>query len=516
MSEFTRTIAPADLARLKAERDAADARYNAALTALDQAVQRPPSLPHPPPGPDEHQITPLNPAWDVLAAAPPPASGWRGRLARAIWHVVEPVIGAQQRFNSALVDHVNRSLPRERAVSQSIDATIGLVKAHIDESIRFQSQLLVYLQSITPFVDTKDYEFAGLARRASEDVAATAARIDEIARGLAGGLSALADDLLKRSESATIVSQRQAQAIDEVRMAVAVAQRTAAALQRHLERAGDAADTVPARTPADATPPTVAAGQGRGPQQMLAQDPLRSHQYAGFEDAYRGDEDEIRERMRDYVARFTGSSDVLDVGCGRGEFLELLREHGIKARGIDLNVEMVARCRAKGLDVTGGDALDYLSRLDDGALGGLIATQVVEHLQPDDLMRFLELAARRIRPGGAIVLETINPACWSAFFESYIRDLTHVRPVHPDTLRYLLIANGFIDAEIVWRSPYPDEGKLVRITAPRTGAVPSADARLDAVVTTIDRNTDHLNTLMFGPRDYAAVARRPPPVAGRA
>ncbi len=249
---------------------------------------------------------------------------------------------------------------------------------------------------------------------------------------------------------------------------------------------------------------------------MLAQDPLRSHQYAGFEDAYRGDEDEIRERMRDYVARFAGSSDVLDVGCGRGEFLELLREHGIPARGIDLNVEMVARCQAKGLDVTAGDALDYLARLDDGALGGLIATQVVEHLQPDDLMRVLELAARRIRPGGAIVLETINPACWSAFFESYIRDLTHVRPVHPDTLRYLLIANGFIDAEIVWRSPYPDESKLVRVAAPRTGAAPSADARLDAVVTTIDRNTDHLNALMFGPRDYAAVARRPPPVAGRA
>ena len=75
------------------------------------------------------------------------------------------MLGGQQRFNSALVDHVNRSVPRERAVPQAIDATIGLVKTHIDESIRFQSQLIVYLQSITPFVDTKDYEFAGLARR---------------------------------------------------------------------------------------------------------------------------------------------------------------------------------------------------------------------------------------------------------------------------------------------------------------------------------------------------------------
>ena len=85
---------------------------------------------------------------------------------------------------------------------------------------------------------------------------------------------------------------------------------------------------------------------------------------------------------------------------------------------------------------------------------------MVEHLQPDDLLRFIELAARRLRPGGVIVLETINPASWIAFFESYIRDLTHVRPVHPDTLRYLLIANGFQQAEIVWRSPTPESARL--------------------------------------------------------
>ena len=242
---------------------------------------------------------------------------------------------------------------------------------------------------------------------------------------------------------------------------------------------------------------------------MLAHDPLRSHQYAGFEDAYRGGEDEIRERMLDYVGRFAGASDVLDVGCGRGEFLELLRDHGITARGIDLNVEMVERCRAKGLDVTAADALTYLAGLADASLGGLIATQVVEHLQPDALMQFLELAARKLRPGAAIVLETINPSSMSAFFESYIRDLTHVRPVHPDTLRYLLIANGFAGTEIVWRSPYPDDAKLARVPGPRNLPGAGGDARLDAIVAVLDRNTELLNTLMFGPRDYAAVARRP-------
>jgi SAM-dependent methyltransferase len=510
MSEYiSRTVTPDDLARLKADREAADAAYNAALTGVDQSLQQVPALPHPPPGPDEHQITPLNESWDILRAAPGQASGWRGLLTRFIWRVVEPVAGAQQRFNSVLVDHVNRNLEREREVSRAIESAIGLARNNIDEAIRFQSHLISYLQSITPFVDTKDYEFAALTRRAIEDVGNAVARLEEVSRGLAAGLSGLSDELLKRYESTAILGQRQALALDEVRTAVAVAQQTATALQRHLERG------LPAPPPG-AAPAQSAAPVGPGPQQMLASDPLRSHHYAGFEDAYRGAEDEIRERMRDYVMRFAGARDVLDVGCGRGEFLELLREHDIPARGIDLNLEMVARCQAKGLDVVAADVVSYLTGLDDDALGGLIATQVVEHLQPDDLLRVLELASRKLRPGSPIVLETINPACWSAFFESYVRDLTHVRPVHPDTLRYLLIANGFAHAEIQWRSPYPEEGKLLRLAGSRPVAPPSGDARLDAVTITIDRNTDRLNALMFGPRDYAAIARRPPLAAPRA
>ena len=89
------------------------------------------------------------------------------------------------------------------------------------------------------------------------------------------------------------------------------------------------------------------------------------------------------------------------------------------------------------------DALGVPAALPDASLGGIIATQVVEHLEPSYLMRLLDAAARKLRPGAPIVLETINPACWLAFFSSYIRDLTHVRPVHPETLQYLLRASGF-------------------------------------------------------------------------
>ena len=145
----------------------------------------------------------------------------------------------------------------------------------------------------------------------------------------------------------------------------------------------------------------------------------------------------------DYLPYFQGASDVLDVGCGRGEFLELLQQAGVPARGLDINHEMVEVCRARGLEVHEGDALTYLSTLPDESLGGLIAAQVVEHLEPIYLMRMLEIAFLKLRPGSRIVLETINPSCWFAFFESYIRDLTHKKAIHPETLRSLLTANGF-------------------------------------------------------------------------
>ena len=170
---------------------------------------------------------------------------------------------------------------------------------------------------------------------------------------------------------------------------------------------------------------------------------LEAYKYVGFEDQFRGSVEEIRGRLADYLPLFDGARDVLDVGCGRGEFLRLLAEHGVTARGVDLNHEMVEACRSLGLDVAEGDALDYVTSTPDGSLGGLFAAQVVEHLEPERLLRLLDVAFSKLRPGSRIVLETINPACWAAFFHSYIRDLTHVRPIHPETLKYVLQATGF-------------------------------------------------------------------------
>jgi SAM-dependent methyltransferase len=277
---------------------------------------------------------------------------------------------------------------------------------------------------------------------------------------------------------------------EELRSSVGVLQQATHHLSKDLARRAASVAPVEAAV-AGHTPPLAPSA--------AALDTL-SHKYVGFEDAFRGSPEQIRSRLADYVSIFAGASDVLDIGCGRGEFLELLREQGVSGRGIDLNDAMVEVCREKGLDASKADALSYLRGVPDQSLGGLFAAQVVEHLEPAYLTTLLDAAFEKLRPGAAIVLETINPACWFAFFESYIRDITHVRPLHPDTLKFLLIASGFNRIDIRYRVPYPEHEKLQPI---------AVSAALGDSAETINANVKKLNQLLFTHLDYAAVARRP-------
>jgi O-antigen chain-terminating methyltransferase len=228
---------------------------------------------------------------------------------------------------------------------------------------------------------------------------------------------------------------------------------------------------------------------------------LDSFKYLGFEDAFRGSTDAIRSRLQQYVPAFAGQTAVLDLGCGRGEFLDLLREAGIEARGLDLNHEMVEACRARGHDVAEGDALAYLQSLPDASLGGVFAAQVVEHLEPDYLGRLIETARLKLRAGGVLVLETINASCWLAFFESYIRDLTHVRPLHPDTLQFLVRASGFHDVRIEFKSPVDRSARLA------TAVAPGVEDGWREALDTINENMAKLNERLFSYQDFAVLAR---------
>ena len=209
--------------------------------------------------------------------------------------------------------------------------------------------------------------------------------------------------------------------------------------------------------------------------------------YFAFEARMRGSTAAVRDRQRPYVEDFRDAAPVLDVGCGRGEFLSLLREAGVEARGIDADADMVAYAGGEGVGVEQADAVTYLEALDDGSLGGIFAAQVVEHLPPAMLVRLLELAAAKLRPGGLLVAETINPLSPLAL-RSYFADLTHAQPLVSETLVLLAEQAGFRDVDV--RYVNEPEDRL---------AVPDDPL--------IAGNVRRLNELLFGPLDYAILAR---------
>jgi 2-polyprenyl-3-methyl-5-hydroxy-6-metoxy-1,4-benzoquinol methylase len=233
--------------------------------------------------------------------------------------------------------------------------------------------------------------------------------------------------------------------------------------------------------------------------------PVDAATYLGFEDRFRGASTEIARRVEDYLPVLERAHDVVDIGCGRGELLGELRARGVRARGVDSNAAMVDVCRSQELDVEQGDALSYLERQADGSVGGLAAIQVVEHFEPAYLLRFLETAFHKMSPGAPLVLETINAACWMAFFETYIRDLTHQRPLHPDTLRYLVEAAGFSSVDVRFRQPVTAGDRLQTLEpAVLASGVPGMIEFAGA----LNDHANKLNARLFSSMDYAVIARR--------
>lgn len=410
------------LSRLARERADADRAYNEALSALDAALVK-----------EEAS----EPASVALPAGPGEVpAGWRGPVLRAMRDWLAPWIAAQQTFNAQAASAIRTIEARDQAREAAVE--------------RFQHALIVFLQQITAFVETKE-------RQLEADAAARFGPIPDL----------------------------QAQ--------VAVLQRATQMLTRKLGSAAQApaADVVGS--------PTVVT--------MPDQD---DYKYVAFEDQFRGSVDEIRAKVAAYVPLFAGATNVLDIGCGRGEFLTALHHAGISARGIDLNGEMIAAARERGLDVEIADALAYVTAAPDESIGGIFAAQVVEHLHPAYLIRLLDAAFHKLRPGAPILLETINPTCWVAFFSSYLRDPTHVRPVHPDTLEYLVRASGFANVSIRYGAPVPEAVRMRSIELP-ADLLRSGDATVRAVVETahaVNANAAILNSLAFSNQDYAVVGYR--------
>jgi SAM-dependent methyltransferase len=222
-----------------------------------------------------------------------------------------------------------------------------------------------------------------------------------------------------------------------------------------------------------------------GPAGPSSEPELPAGVYALFEERFRGSPADVARSQESYLQHLKGvPGPVLDVGCGRGEFLRMLAEAGRKGMGIESNPVSAAACRAAGLEVEEADAFEALSRRAAASAGAVVAFQVVEHWPPATIFRFLQEARRVLAPGGVLIAETINTDSLGAL-RAFFLDPTHVRPVPPAALRFLAEAAGFSEARIEYRAPLP------------------ASERLDEN----SENDRKLNALLFGAQDYALVAR---------
>jgi len=209
-----------------------------------------------------------------------------------------------------------------------------------------------------------------------------------------------------------------------------------------------------------------------------------SFDYGRFTERFRGTEEYVRTGQSVYLPYFVGRTNVLDLGCGRGEFLEMMRSAGVGSRGIDLNPECVARCRQKGLAAEAADLFAYMNEQPEASFDGIFCAQVVEHLPPERVPEMIRLAASRLAVGGVLAIETPNPECLAIFATHFYLDPGHARPIPYPLLVFYLEEFGIGRIEVRQLSPAAD-------TVPSLASLPA-----------------EFREAFFGGLDYVVIGRK--------
>ncbi len=217
--------------------------------------------------------------------------------------------------------------------------------------------------------------------------------------------------------------------------------------------------------------------------------------YLLFEESFRGNQTAVKERQSSYLEHLSNARNVLDLGCGRGEFLDVVRSHGISAMGIDVDAGMVACCLEKGLDVKQADALAFLQSSDQ-SWDAIFASHLLEHLQLSGVIQLVQLCYDHLERGGVFIAETPNPQCLMVYAGSFVVDPTHVRPLHPATLSFLLLQNGFVNPIVEYKTPFTDH-------------LPSVSRSETELERAYNAAVQRLNEVLFSFQDYAVIAHKP-------
>ncbi len=210
--------------------------------------------------------------------------------------------------------------------------------------------------------------------------------------------------------------------------------------------------------------------------------------YSAFERRFRKEE-ELKKSLESYIKYFPEKSLILDLGCGRGEFLEILEQNGRFGIGVDIDDGMVKIAKRKGLKVFKDDLLAFLEKKEDNSLDGIFSSQVIEHLNYGEIKKLINLSYKKLKNGGILILETINPLSWFSFSQIFLLDPTHKTAVHPELLRFLFEKNGFSNVEIIL-SMLPD----IKLK--------------ETEDSTINYNIDLLNQYLFSETNFAIKGKK--------
>lgn len=229
----------------------------------------------------------------------------------------------------------------------------------------------------------------------------------------------------------------------------------------------------------------------------LLGDDYSSIDYFKFEDHFRGSREQVKLNQEQYVEYFRNTGLILDLGCGRGEFLELLAENEIAAKGVDLYEEFVDYCSSKKLDVVCEDAITYLDGVRDKSIGGVFASQLVEHLKFGQMVELCNKAYQKLMRGSYLIIETPNPTSLNTFTNAFYVDPSHNKPIHPQTLKYILENIGFEKVEVLFTENSKSTYELQLLNAENVYNLGEFNDGINCV-----------SNIMFGSQDYAIIAKK--------
>lgn len=225
-----------------------------------------------------------------------------------------------------------------------------------------------------------------------------------------------------------------------------------------------------------------------GSAEYFADNHLLDAFYLDFENNFRGSEQDITNRLEVYLPEFRKIKNtrkklsVLDIGCGRGELLQILKNNSIKCIGIDINSAMVKACKKKGLPAIEGDAIAYMNDSSIGTFSAITGFHIVEHIEFTDLLKLFSASYKALDDEGFVLFETPNPENLYVGANTFYYDPSHIKPIPPPLLKFALESVGFGDVKIIYLHPEEDNK--------------------------YNENDPELARRLFGPRDYAVIARK--------